>query len=133
MLNFLNKLLMNNNFELQCNVDDCNICVYAIYAGKSSTAVGLSRCYQAALLTIDGVVQEAISSGRSLAARRAKELCGEAARRHKEEQQRGVDGGGEGEEDKKVSGVGAGGGGGSLSFEAVTAHTQGTGAAGEAK
>ncbi|XP_064641495.1 hydrocephalus-inducing protein-like isoform X2 [Lineus longissimus] len=82
-------------------------------AGKTSTAVLLAKRYEAALLTIDGIVLEAISNGNTASGLRARELCAEAAR-HAEElkaAEEGVDG------EKKASG--------GLSMEAVAAHTQG--------
>uniref|UniRef100_W5LN16 HYDIN axonemal central pair apparatus protein n=1 Tax=Astyanax mexicanus TaxID=7994 RepID=W5LN16_ASTMX len=47
-------------------------------SGKSSLAVSLAKQYGAACLNIDGVVQEAVSSGVSTAAMQARELCGTA-------------------------------------------------------
>ena len=81
-------------------------------SGKSTTAIKLAKKYEAALLTIDGVVQEAILEANSPAGQKARELCAEAGRR-KADALRGL----EGEEgDKKAGG---------LSVEALNAHTQG--------
>lgn len=44
-------------------------------AGKTRTAVTLAKHYGAACLTVDEVVQEAISSGISSAGLKARELC----------------------------------------------------------
>jgi len=73
----------------------------------------LAKQYEAALLSIDGIVLDAISNGNTEAGRKAKELCAEAARRRLEEIRalEGEDG------EKKVAG--------GLSVEAVAAHTQG--------
>ena len=76
----------------------------------------LAKRYEAALLSVDGVVMEAIANGNTPAGLRARELCADAARR-KSEELRAM----EGEDGEKK---GAAGG---LSVEAVTAHTQGTG------
>ncbi|KAI4885088.1 hypothetical protein NFI96_023140 [Prochilodus magdalenae] len=46
--------------------------------GKTGLAVSLARYYGVACLSIDGVVQEAVSSGVSKAAMQARELCGVA-------------------------------------------------------
>lgn len=82
--------------------------------GKTSTAVAMAKFYEAALLTVDGVVCDAIANGNTPAGLRARELCSEAAKRKAEElkELEGLEG------DKKQGG---------LSVEAVTAHTQGTG------
>ncbi|XP_035827636.1 hydrocephalus-inducing protein [Aplysia californica] len=87
-------------------------------SGKTSTAVSLAKHYEAALLTVDGIVCDAIANGNTPAGLRARELCSEAAKRKAEElkEMEGFEG------DKKQGG---------LSVEAVTAHTQGAaGAAG---
>ncbi|KAK6174452.1 hypothetical protein SNE40_017727 [Patella caerulea] len=86
-------------------------------AGKTSTAVTLAKHYEASILTVDGVVLDAISNGNTAAGRQARELCAEAARKKAEEQQ-----GREQEEAEKRSGAGG------LSVEAVAAHTQAGGA-----
>ena len=71
----------------------------------------LARHFEAAILTVDGVVLDAIANGNSAAGLKARQLCAEAARRKAEEMKMM-----EGEEgEKKVGG---------LSVEAVTAHTQ---------
>ncbi|XP_052230840.1 hydrocephalus-inducing protein-like isoform X4 [Dreissena polymorpha] len=82
-------------------------------SGKTTTAIGLAKHYEAALLSIDGIVLDAISNGNTEAGRKAKELCAEAARKRHEELRalEGEDG------EKKVAG--------GLSVEAVAAHTQG--------
>ena len=86
-----------------------------IYLGKTTAAVSLAKHYDAALLSIDTVVMEAISSGSTPAGQDARRLCKEATQRFLEEQRAmaGEEGG-----DKKQPG---------LSVEALTAHTQGTG------
>ncbi|XP_066540500.1 hydrocephalus-inducing protein homolog isoform X2 [Hoplias malabaricus] len=48
-------------------------------SGRTDLAVSLAKCYGAAYLSIDGVVNEAIFSGTSLAAMQARELCGLAS------------------------------------------------------
>ncbi|XP_052816168.1 hydrocephalus-inducing protein homolog isoform X2 [Mya arenaria] len=82
-------------------------------SGKTTTAITLAKHYEAALLSIDGIILDAISNGNTEAGRRARELCAEAARRRMEEL-RAQDG----EEGERKP---AGG----LSVEAVAAHTQG--------
>lgn len=72
----------------------------------------MAKKYSTALLTIDGVVIEAISNGNTPAGMRARELCAETARK-KAEEMKAV----ETEEDKKL--------GGGLSMEQVQAHTAG--------
>ena len=86
-------------------------------SGKTSVAVAVARHYQAALLTVDAIVLEAISNGNSSAGLRARELCAEAAHRRAEEL-RALEG---------EAGAGAAGApvAPGLSVEAVTAHTQG--------
>ncbi|PAA50321.1 hypothetical protein BOX15_Mlig000423g3, partial [Macrostomum lignano] len=49
-------------------------------SGKSDAAILLAKHYEAALLSIDGVVKEAIGSAASPAGKRARELCSEAAK-----------------------------------------------------
>ncbi|XP_068693384.1 hydrocephalus-inducing protein homolog [Montipora foliosa] len=82
-------------------------------SGKTATAVSLAKMYGAALLTVDGVVTEAISSGNTSAAQRAKELCASAARAAKEAEQT---------VDIQITQPSGG-----LSVEAVTALSGGTG------
>ena len=92
--------------------------------------MALAKRYEAALLTVDGVVMEAITNGNTPAGLRARELCAEtAAKRAEELRVAEEEGGAEG-----TTGGGGGGGGkkggaaaGGLSVEAVTAHTQGSG------
>ncbi|XP_055892829.1 hydrocephalus-inducing protein homolog isoform X5 [Biomphalaria glabrata] len=85
-------------------------------SGKTGTAVALAKHYEAALLTLDGIVCDAIANGNTPAGLRARELCLEAAKKKAEELKESeiVEG------DKKIG----------LSVEQVTAHTQGTGTAG---
>ena len=89
---------------------------FLFLTGKTATAVALAKKYEAAILTIDQIVLDSISSGNTPAGLRAREMCQEAARRRAEEMKLH-----EGEEmmmmEKKIGG---------LSVEAVTAHTQGT-------
>ncbi|ESO91099.1 hypothetical protein LOTGIDRAFT_122343, partial [Lottia gigantea] len=54
-------------------------------AGKTSAAVTLAKHYETAILTVDGVVSDAISNGNTQAGRQARELCAEAARKKAEE------------------------------------------------
>lgn len=76
-------------------------------AGKTSTAVTLSKHYGAACLSIDEVVQETISSGNSSAGLRARKLCAQDAM-----------------EEAEVDTVATPGQGpGVLSVEAVAKHT----------
>ncbi|CAH1779299.1 unnamed protein product [Owenia fusiformis] len=84
-------------------------------SGKTNTAIMLAKRYEAALLSINSLVTEAISSGSTPAGLRARELCQEAARK-KAEEMRLLE---SDEGDKKVAG--------GLSVEAVAAHTQGQG------
>ncbi|GFS07093.1 hydrocephalus-inducing protein-like [Elysia marginata] len=86
-------------------------------SGKTSTAVSLAKTYEAALLTLDGVVCDAITNGSTPAGLRARELCAEAARRKSEELREM-----EGQETKA----------GGLSVDALQAHTQATTAGGAA-
>ena len=88
-------------------------------SGKSTTAGSLAKRYDAALLTLDGVIIDAIASGSTTQALRVRDMCAEVARRAAEEL-RQVDSVVE-EVDKKPIG------GGNLSVEALTAHTQGAG------
>ena len=76
--------------------------------------MSLAKHYEAALLTVDGIVCDAIANGNTPAGLRARELCSDAAKRKAEELKEieGIDG------EKKLGG---------LSVEAVTAHTQGAG------
>ncbi|XP_033116735.1 hydrocephalus-inducing protein homolog isoform X2 [Anneissia japonica] len=83
-------------------------------SGKTSTAITLAKYYEAALLTIDGVVLEAISNCNSIPGQKARELCSQAAKAQLIKE-------GEGNE---AQGMTAAGG---LSVEAVTAHAMGTG------
>ncbi|KAL3860158.1 hypothetical protein ACJMK2_010318 [Sinanodonta woodiana] len=85
-------------------------------SGKTATAILLAKKYEAALLTLDGIVLDALSNGNTPSGLRARELCAEAAHRRVEELKIL-----EGEEGEKK---GAGG----LSLEAVAAHTQGASA-----
>lgn len=82
-------------------------------SGKTATAITLAKQYEAALLSIDNVVRDAISNGNTSAGLKAREMCAEAARKRMEEirAMEGEDG------EKKVAG--------GLSVEAVAAHTQG--------
>lgn len=79
--------------------------------GKTNSAIGLAKYYEAALLTVDSVILEAISSGNTPAGLRARELCSQAAKAQLAKE-------GDGSESQQT---GAGG----LSVEAVTAHSQG--------
>ncbi|XP_053402100.1 hydrocephalus-inducing protein homolog isoform X11 [Mercenaria mercenaria] len=82
-------------------------------SGKTATAITLAKQYEAALLSIDNVVLDAISNGNTSSGLKAREMCAEAARKRMEEIRalEGDDG------EKKVAG--------GLSVEAVAAHTQG--------
>ena len=93
----------------------CNVKIYnwRIILGKTTTAIQLAKKYSAALLTIDGVVLDAISNGSTPAGIRARDLCADTARR-KAEELKAVEAD---EADKKLSG--------GLSMEAVQAHTAG--------
>ena len=73
----------------------------------------MAKQYEAALLSLDGIVQDAIANGNSSAGLKAREMCAEAARKRCEmiREMEGDD------VEKKVAG--------GLSVEAVTAHTQG--------
>ncbi|XP_029109509.1 hydrocephalus-inducing protein homolog isoform X1 [Scleropages formosus] len=51
-------------------------------SGKTETSVTLAKYYGAACLNIDAVVLEAVTSGESTAALRAKELCAKATLEH---------------------------------------------------
>lgn len=88
---------------------------YDFFTGKTATAVQLARKYEAALLTVDQVVVDAISNGNTPSGLKAREMCAEAARKRLEEL-RMMEGTEEGESKRP----------GGLSVEAVTAHTQGT-------
>lgn len=73
----------------------------------------LAKQYEAALLSLDNVVLDAIQLGNTPAGLRAREMCAEAAKKRMDEVRalEGEDG------EKKVAG--------GLSVEAVAAHTQG--------
>ena len=93
--------------------------------------MALAKRYEAALLTVDGVVMEAITNGNTPAGLRARELCAETAAKRAEELRAAEEEGG-GPTEGNTGGGGGGGkkGGaaaGGLSVEAVTAHTQGSG------
>ena len=103
------KLLFKVN---QGNVLFLNLLVL----GKSTTALSIAKRYEAALLTVDGIVTEAIANGNTPGGLRAREMCAEAAKR-KSDELRAM----EGEVDEKQKAAGG------LSVEAVTAHTQGAG------
>lgn len=82
-------------------------------SGKTNTAIRLAKQYQAALLTVDRVIIEAIANGNTPAGLRARERCAEAAKRAEEAVE--AEEGGLGSDAKKPG----------LSMEAVAAHTQG--------
>lgn len=91
-----------------------SVFLFPLCAGKSTVAIALARHYNAAMLTLDGVIMDAIASGNTSAGMRARQLCAEAAHRKAEEVRLQ-----ESEEsEKKPAG---------LSVEAVTVHTQGGG------
>lgn len=81
--------------------------------GKTVTAIMLAKHYEAALLSLDNVVLDAIQLGNTTAGLRARELCAEAAKKRMDEV-RALEGD---DTDKKAAG--------GLSVEAVQAHTQG--------
>ncbi|XP_074644164.1 hydrocephalus-inducing protein homolog [Tubulanus polymorphus] len=81
-------------------------------SGKTATAVILAKRYEAALLSVDGIILEAIANGATPAGLRAREMCAEASRRAEEMKVLEGD-----EGDKRAPG--------GLSVEALTAHTQG--------
>jgi len=87
-----------------------------LFLGKTGAAVQLAKKYSAALLTIDGVILDALSNGNTPAGLRARELCADAAKRRAEELKALA---GEDAEKKNSGG---------LSMEAVQAHTAGQGA-----
>lgn len=80
-------------------------------------AVQIAKRYEAALLSINSIVLEAISNGNTPAGLKARELCAEAARKAEELKAAEGEGADAAVQDKK----------GGLSMEAVAAHTQGTG------
>ena len=84
-----------------------------MFLGKTSTSISLAKQYEAALLSIDCVVLDAISNGNTASGLKAREMCAEASRK-KLEELRAFDGE---DAEKKVAG--------GLSVEAVAAHTQG--------
>jgi hydrocephalus-inducing protein len=91
-------------------------------SGKTTTSVTLAKRYEAALLTVDAVVMEAISNGNTPAGLKAREMCSEAGRR-KAEELKAL----EGDSEAVVAPGGDKSTKGGLSVEALTAHTQGTG------
>jgi hydrocephalus-inducing protein len=100
-----------------------NLCAYNFVTlrailGKTTAAISLAKRHEAALISVNAVVMEAISNGNTPAGRRARQLCSDAAHRLAEEQ-RALEGEGEVIEKKVTTG--------GLSVEAVAAHTQGTG------
>lgn len=80
-------------------------------SGKTATAIALAKKYEAAILTVDQMILDAISSGNTTSGLRAREMCQEAARKRAEELKLM-----EGEEAEKKPG--------GLSVEQLTAHTQ---------
>merc|ERR1712142_1277920 len=86
----------------------------APFSGKTTTDIALAKYYEAALLTVDSIVLEAISNGNTPSGLRARELCSQAARAQLAKE-------GEGSEVHGASGAGG------LSVEAVTAHAKGQG------
>lgn len=84
-------------------------------AGKTRTSVTLAKHYGAACLSVNEVVQEALSSGSSPAAWRARELCAKAAVvfAQREEQEATVD----------ITATSSSQAAGVLSMEAVAKHT----------
>ncbi|XP_078688637.1 hydrocephalus-inducing protein-like [Branchiostoma floridae x Branchiostoma belcheri] len=85
-------------------------------SGKTGTAVTLAKTYGAAMLTMDGIVLEAISSGNTPSGLRARELCAAAARENAAKDEST-------DADKSTAVPG------SLSVDALTAHTAAAGAA----
>ena len=81
--------------------------------GKTTTAIALAKYYEAALLTVDSIVLEAISNGNTPSGLRARELCSQAAKAQLIKD-------GEATADGQTT---AGG----LSVEAVAAHAKETG------
>ncbi|CAM4581517.1 unnamed protein product [Leuciscus chuanchicus] len=83
-------------------------------SGKTRTAVTLAKHYGAACLSVDEVVQEAVSSGNGSAALRARELCAKVAMVYSQK---------EVEEAATDMMAPPGQGTGALSVEAVAKHT----------
>ena len=79
-----------------------------MYTGKTTTAIALAKYYEAALLTVDSIVLEAISNGNTPSGLRARELCSMTAKSQIKE--------GEGIDGQTTAG--------GLSVEAVTAHAK---------
>ncbi|XP_071173399.1 hydrocephalus-inducing protein homolog isoform X10 [Mytilus edulis] len=98
----------------------CVIVHGAPMSGKTSTAISLAKKYEAAILTVDQIVVDAISSGNTPSGMKARALCQEAARKRLEELKLL-----EGDEAEKKPG--------GLSIEQLTAHTQGTNVKGKDK
>ena len=86
---------------------------FIVFSGKTVTSITLAKQYEAALLSLDGVILDAISNGNTPSGLKAREMCAEAAKKRMEMMMmmEGEDG------EKKAAG--------GLSVEAVTAHTQG--------
>ena len=84
------------------------------FTGKTVTAITLAKTYEAALLSLDGVVMDAISNGNTPSGLKAREMCAEAAKKRMEMMNEMM-----GEDGEKAKAAGG------LSVEAVTAHTQG--------
>lgn len=55
-------------------------------SGKSRTAVALAKHYECALLSIDAIIIDAISTSSSMSAQRARQLCADAAQKCADEQ-----------------------------------------------
>jgi hydrocephalus-inducing protein len=53
--------------------------------GKSKVAVALAKHYECAILTVDSIIIDAISTSTSSAASKARQLCAETAAKHAEE------------------------------------------------
>ena len=84
-----------------------------VFSGKTVTSIALAKQYEAALLSLDGVILDAISNGNTQSGLKAREMCAEAAKKRMD-MMREMDGD---DGEKKAAG--------GLSVEAVTAHTQG--------
>ena len=54
-------------------------------SGKSRAAVSLAKHYECALLTIDGIITEAIATSTSQAAEKVRKICSEIATKNAEE------------------------------------------------
>ena len=97
-------------------------------SGKSKAAISLAKHYECALLTIDGIIIDAIANSQTAAAAKVRQLCAEAASKYAEEVKLYEANRGNLNADKSgnistVNGQAAGGPPAGLSVEALAQHS----------